>query len=93
MADKKRMIYAEDILQELRDDPCINGRCFSRVKKHINDAPTVDAVEVVHGRWNMDKEMYAWNCSVCRSIPLNGRRYSYCHNCGAKMDGEMKEGD
>lgn len=56
----------------------------------LAQAPTVDALEVVHGRWNMDEEMYAWNCSVCRSISLNGRRYSYCHNCGARMDLEVE---
>ena len=60
--------------------------------------PTVDAVEVVHGRWVMT--LYTttskrgrviankkFACSVCGYG--NGRNQSnYCPNCGAKMDGD-----
>ena len=64
----------------------------------IGDAPTVDAVEVVHGRWLPDMEEFdddpavgirggvfqtGWKCSICgRSEPV---KEPYC-NCGAKMD-------
>lgn len=53
----------------------------------LNQSDTVDAVEVVHGRWEY------WTgglerCSAC------GHEYTdyiechnYCPNCGAKMDG------
>ena len=89
MADKKRTIYAEDILQELRDDPCINGRCFSRVKKHINDAPTVDAVEVVR-------------CKDCRRCGVYTSGNLYCTHPNGLADpkpddfcsyGERREGE
>ena len=67
----------------------------------INDAPTVDAVEVVHGRWvgtgqwnhkpyrMKNKEKWqTYLCSECGHS--NGRRFNdkYCPNCGAKMDGD-----
>lgn len=54
----------------------------------IDTAPTVDAVEVVHGRWiwtitgEEDYEQY-YRCSKC-----NDHMYSkdnYCPNCGADM--------
>ena len=69
----------------------------------INDAPTVDAVEVVHGRWNTTcltggfAEEWGYVCSVCGCIVSDKSRLgkyqgsnqqlNYCPNCGAKMDG------
>lgn len=50
----------------------------------IENAPTVDAVEVVHGRWEI-LDGYV-RCSVCGQIM--DEDYNYCPNCGAKMDGE-----
>ena len=63
----------------------------------IDAAPTVDAVEVVHGRW-IDKGEYAV-CTECggrsgtqydgvEPIPLMTQ---FCPNCGAKMDEEPKK--
>ena len=59
----------------------------------IEAAPTVDAVEVVHGRW-IDKGEYAV-CTECggrsgtqydgvEPIPLMTQ---FCPNCGCRMDG------
>lgn len=45
----------------------------------INNAPTVDAVPVVHGRWLLDGR-----CSECLANPLTTHK-TYCPNCGAKM--------
>ena len=62
----------------------------------IDDAPTVDAVEVVHGEWSTIEDdccgLTALQCSKCNQEywfeddpPL--KIYNYCPNCGAKMDG------
>lgn len=68
------------------------------IRHVIDDAPTVDAVPVVHGRWSdagfgeLPKHApYGWACSVCGGISFNNE-YIYCPNCGAKMDGERKDG-
>lgn len=53
-------------------------------------APTVDAVEVVHGRWR--KQRNETKCSVCHFIYYSNHDYfNYCPNCGAKMDGGRSE--
>ena len=70
--------------------------------KVLKDAPTVDAVEVVHGKWELEHETYGvMRCSVCKkecplekSLKPDGWRKEllyihsdYCPWCGAKMDG------
>ena len=42
----KKVIYAEDLFAALRDDININGANLARIKRHIEAAPAVDAVEV-----------------------------------------------
>ena len=37
----KKVIYAEDLLCSMRDDPSINGTNFARIKRHIEAAPVV----------------------------------------------------
>lgn len=61
----------------------------------LESAPTVDAVEVVHGRW--DEGYRITTCSNCgATFEINLRILqstriwempNYCPNCGAKMDG------
>ncbi len=51
--------------------------------------PAADVAPVVHGRWNnMDGYKTRKVCSECGwDVPEYGKFYSYCPNCGAKMDG------
>ena len=52
----------------------------------IENAPTVDAVEVVHGRWIHDiNNLYG--CSECgeRETMSPKKLKNYCPNCGADM--------
>ena len=68
---------------------------FRVVERALENAPTVDAVEVVHGRWvqiGYDKALDRITCSCCKdywNIEDNQTQYfNYCPNCGAKMDGD-----
>ena len=71
MANEKRMIDANAI-PESATAISTDGRLFVAWSA-IVDAPTVDAVEVVHGRWiltaNEEYSNYRWNvtaeCSEC----------------------------
>lgn len=63
----------------------------------INIAPTIDAVPVVHGRWEIkllnDYQKYSVTCSICGWVGIDNydsyddpSDFNYCPNCGAKMD-------
>ena len=109
MANEKRLIDANALetaiqgtVSQVALDAPYDPEWFTRlaarqfeILKIIDDAPTVDAVEVVHGRWIEKQEPITWceddveifyECSIC------GCQYfgqsPYCPNCGAKMDGD-----
>lgn len=58
------------------------------IEEMIDEAPTIDAEPVKHGRW-IDNNNKTWSCSICQSwIPDEQHSYArYCLHCGAKMDG------
>jgi rubrerythrin len=73
----------------------------AEIEERLREAEVADAVEVVHGRWNMDKlEMGnpydgnstmlvdIGNCSVCGHRCEMLPIMNYCPNCGADMRGE-----
>jgi hypothetical protein len=52
----------------------------------IENAPTVDAVEVKHGRW-ISHEGYE-ECDRCHAKAIYP--HNFCPNCGARMDGDTE---
>lgn len=68
------------------------------VLRMIDDAPAADVAPVVHGRWIEREDPMLdtyYTCSVCKDdfyIETTGDTvkdlfmYTYCPNCGAKMD-------
>ncbi len=57
----------------------------------LEKAPTVDAVPVVHGRW--DENGYCTNCGKHApfwSVSSCYYKSPYCQSCGAKMDGGIE---
>lgn len=58
----------------------------------IENTPAANVAPVVHGRWNiMDGYKTRVVCSECGwDAPEYGKFYSYCPNCGAKMDLEVE---
>ena len=69
--------------------------------QNIENAPTVDAVPVKHGRWKLLKIGGAsypfWDnvCSICdwQTSRVGACDYRFCPNCGAKMGEERRESD
>ena len=109
MANEKRLIDAnavpklfekkyEETEQRILDgesylDTLAEG--FTEADDVILSMPTVDAVEVVHGRWvkKTADYVYYYACSECGEPVLksqwgNDFFSDYCPNCGAKMDGD-----
>ena len=104
MATEKRLIDANalqrlllPIAMGLDKEYGSLGGAVSGVMMHIDNAPTVDAVEVVHGRWETvteeDDEFWDYwefeKCSECQKLSYS--RYNYCPHCGAKMDGDKND--
>ena len=67
----------------------------------MEQCPTIDAVPVVHGRWECEYETWGrLQCSICKKEALleksNGDvgrillyvTSNYCPHCGAKMEGD-----
>ena len=102
MANEKRLIDANELFSEIERRFCLNcnffdGKCrecqYAEVADMLVDAPTVDAVEVVHGRWIHvpSSDMMtgkAYKCSECNKMRYGSFMPNYCQNCGAKMDGD-----
>lgn len=88
MTSEKRLISYDVLIAHL--DSCIEqGKGLFKsvcvaIKCFVERMPTVDAVEVVHGRWiRKGNEM---KCSKCKFIYYsNHDDFNYCPNCGADM--------
>ncbi len=100
MANEKRLIDANAEIRKMRDALAKNKRnmrhlvywVFDAVISVLEKASTVDAVEVVHGRWDRVKffaNATLHHCSICGQAEI--KTYNYCPNCGAKMDGGNEE--
>ena len=98
---ERRLIDANNLIEEIREERCYNCRNFKDMKCDycgtadyiymIEDMPTIEAKPVVHGRWiSKNHHGYEWvfvcsNCGYIDGYPFNDR-FNYCPNCGAKMD-------
>ena len=100
MTNEKRLADVNALLEEIDRTVDIMGRRGDRISVRnvimcVKNAPTVDAVEVIHGRWEryIDEveDVHYYTCSVCNYMAIP--RYNYCPNCGAKMDGGSYETD
>lgn len=110
MANEKRLIDRDALLAELdkfaNPMPNKSGYDFlcgiATAITEIENAPTVQAVEVVHAEWAcVNESENVWMCTgdngcggemiILEQTPLaNGFRF--CPYCGAKMDGGNEDG-
>ena len=98
MENEQRLIDANALIEKKRQYCSGHGEYDYMVELwHIENAPTVDAVEVVHGRWIIDRENLTATCSECghilrfsdeMQIFLMRDEERFCYYCGAKMDGD-----
>ena len=79
--DAEKLVYS-DITTE-------DGEVIEVVKGwRVEQAPTVDAVPVVHGHWEIGDSLYVTHaqCSKCKRRVYESVEYKFCPWCGAKMD-------
>ena len=90
-----RLIDADELkrdcltLPRVLDDEFVIHVQMKDVTKSINNAPTIEAEPVRHGRWEEcgQYDVYDYcQCSECGYFSFDGET-NYCPYCGAKMDG------
>ena len=94
MANEKRLIEVSDenikaVLEKVPYYPDEIWKFTAMTKRF----PTVDAVEVVHGRWECTEYYGFLRCSECKDVYIDDSwvadgKWNYCPNCGAKMEGD-----
>lgn len=97
----RRYIDADKLSETIKEhsyllSDSINSRNYGMfldgIMQAIGEAPTADAQEVRHGRWNTINGRFT-QCSVCgvsRDIRTQVG-WNFCPVCGAKMDEEEHE--
>lgn len=86
MENEKRLIDANVMRQHwLKNGENEYVYDTNAILESIDDQPTVDAVEVVHGHWITveGREHLGVVCSNCHK--WFGEKTNYCPNCGADM--------
>ena len=93
-----RLIDADMLLKEIENNysQAWAGRDFADI---VQQQPTINAKPVKHGRWDTYDVVKILasgrtldgfcQCEACGSIfPINFSEYSFCPECGARMDGD-----
>jgi hypothetical protein len=89
-----RLIDADALRQTIESNLYWGLDSDGAIMDTIDEAPTVDAVEVAHGRWEPHPNANGFErCSVCHDCTIyddwaTEQKWYYCPNCGAKMDGD-----
>lgn len=88
-----RLIDADEMRENLlwcKSQSSRYDNYWDDVIERLDVQPTIDAVPVVHGRWEYipgdGKFRAILICSRCRRNVGEYDRFNYCPNCGAKMD-------
>ena len=80
--------FCERCNEEMSESPCEPSDCFAR--EVIKTFPAADVVPVRHGEWEIvvgsnGKEYMV--CTCCRVGQELTGVFTYCPNCGCRMDG------
>ena len=78
-----RLIDADALIEDLE-----GSLFYSDAIPFVEEAPTIEAVPVVHGEWKYYKKQgiaVCTNCSFERNLDDNFGKAIACPNCGADM--------
>ena len=101
MASEKRLIDANALAKDLellaKHEDSFRQSVILGVVHTVKAQSTVDAVEMVHGRWEQRKIIDWFGTKICFRCTECKTHWdantNYCPNCGAKMDGERRDGE
>ena len=86
----KRLIDADALLKLFPDE--IDGlqTYNAEVQAIINSQPTIEAMPIKHGKWIETEFLKLRECSCChvRWGMYDTENFTYCPDCGARMDGD-----
>ena len=86
----QRLIDADALKRDLVKNGFRNDVDMMMTLETINNAPTIDAVPVRHGKWipimGLNRQNEKFICSEC--ICQFDYKFNFCPNCGARMDAE-----
>ena len=87
MDQNRKIIYADELLNAIREDMTIRGAAFAAIMRHINAATAVEVAPVVHGRKAESViSKTGLMCTACHSDI--DRDAVFCKYCGVKTDGD-----
>ena len=84
-----RLIDADALIVNFCEKPNYSYSMFVKIRSRINAAPAINAVPVVHGRWEFRAGVPI--CTVCGEEPYradDNHMPTFCPSCGARMDAE-----
>ena len=90
-----RYIERDELISNLVELPEQERIIYMGIYDCLRSQPTADVVEVKHGR-NIEDIPSLFECSLCGWCDLDLYTsdtgiYNYCPNCGARIDGGVKE--
>lgn len=77
--------------EELGGESGIYADAYNDLAEDFYRIPAADVAPVVHGRWVFGGDGCVI-CSKCNEEESNDNHRNFCPHCGAKMDGERKDG-
>ena len=92
---REQLEECQKAFEDLGGESGIYADAYNDLAEDFYSIPAADVAPVVHGWWNADE-----TCSVCKEKSTEGLDAvkwdywlpDYCPHCGAKMDGERKDG-
>ena len=93
---EQRLIDANNLIEEIREERCYNCRNFKDMKCDycgtadynymIEDMPTADVAPVIPAHWITSPDCGVTKCSSCGWSIEECWDSDYCPHCGAQMD-------
>ena len=95
-----RLIDADELKKWLKSpagfrancEDCVTADCLNCIiEEAIENAPTIEATPVVHGRWEAVHDGWG-RCPNCHRMDSIHEKATHCRFCGTKMDGGVSDG-